>query len=300
MIFGSRSLQNSCTAIHISCLGGHVVVFIRLSLVFFCWGSKMLSSPTLTDDLRGVDVKPPFWLFVKCTWWGWCEPHVASSASSSSKYSLPAREIFWLKPDKWSMPVPWLTVTMPRRISNASCCSSFSQDVDGWALWIEETLLCCCFSWTCSRSVCCFSNRVDSLLISLDCTFISSACLRCKCDRSDSCIWWAISSSTILASSSSWPLRAWASAESWRNEALLRASSSRKPWALVTFMPHSLLNITEGYCLQGTVQFGACLCILWVHAGLLEKSMNNIFIRQIWLGWLDETVSTNNDSMKCP
>ena len=31
-----------------------------------------------------------------------------------------------------------------------------------------------------SRRVCCLSNRVDSLLISSDCAFISSACWRCK------------------------------------------------------------------------------------------------------------------------
>ena len=47
------------------------------------------------------------------------------------------------------------------------------------------------------------SNRVDSLLISLDCAFISSACQRCKCDRTDTSVQWAISSSTISASNSS-------------------------------------------------------------------------------------------------
>ena len=143
----------------------------------------------------------------------------------------------------FSMPVLHLTFTVPGRISNASLWSSFSWDVDGWALWTWEALLCCCCSWTCSRRVCCFSNRVDSLLISLDCALISSACLRCKWDRTDTCVWWAISSATISASSSSWPLRAWASAEFCRCEALLWASSSCNPWVLVTLcsIPSSML-----------------------------------------------------------
>ena len=249
MIFGSCILQNSCMAICISYLGGHAVLFNRLSLAFLCWGSKLLSSSTFTADFRGVDVKPPFWLLAKCTWWGWCEPHVVSSASSSSKYSFPATGMFWLKLDRWLMLVLHLTFIMPGGILNASCWSSFSQDVDGWALWTEETLLCCCFSWTCSRSVCCFSNRVDSHFISLNWAFISSACLRCKCDRTDTCIQWAISSSMILASSSSWPLRAWASAEFWRSEALLWASSSCNPWALVTLCPiPSLISLRASAC----------------------------------------------------
>ena len=118
---------------------------------------------------------------------------------------------------------------------NASFCNSSSWDVAGWTWGIWETLLCC--SWTCSRMVCCLSSRADNHLISLDWALISSACQICKYDRNDTCVQWAISSSTISVSKASWPLRAWASAESYKSEDLLCASSSCNPWALVTFCP---------------------------------------------------------------
>ena len=135
------------------------------------------------------------------------------------------------------MPVPHLTFMVPGRYWNASCCSSLSLDVGGWALWATETLCCFWFSWTCSRRVCCFSSSVESLLISLDWALISSACLRCKWDRTDTWVWCAISSSTISTSNSSFPFRAWASVESFRSEALLWESSYCSPWALVTLWP---------------------------------------------------------------
>ena len=147
------------------------------------------------------------------------------------------------------MPVPHLAFMMPGRMLNASLSHSSSQDVVGLTLGIWETLLCCC-SLTCSRMVCCLSSRVDNHLISLDWALISSVCQRCKCDKTDTCIWWAISSSTISARKASWPLRAWASAESCKSEALLRASSSCNQWALVTFcLIPSLILLRASACM---------------------------------------------------
>ena len=84
-ILGSHSLQNFCMAICILYLGGHIAGFTRFSLALLCWGSKVLFSPTLTEDFRGVDVKLPFWPLAKHTWQGCCELHVASSANLSLK-----------------------------------------------------------------------------------------------------------------------------------------------------------------------------------------------------------------------
>ena len=167
---------------------------------------------------------------------------------------------------------------------NASLCNSSSWDVVGWTLGTWETLLCC--SWTCSRIVCCLSNRVDNHLISSDWALNFSACWRCRCNRTDTCVWCAISSSTISTSKASWPLRAWASAESCRSEGLLCTSASCKPWALVTFCSHSLLNIIEGKCLQGTRLLGTKFHVFRVnafwHIGNGYLNLPWQFLSQIW------------------
>ena len=130
---------------------------------------------------------------------------------------------------------------------------------------LQGTLLCC--SWTLSRIVCCFSNRVDKCLISLDWDLISSACWRCKCDRTNTCVWWAISSSIISARRASWPWRAWASAEWCCKEALLWDRSSCKAWALWMFMPHALLHIAQ--C-KGTRWGRTGLSLCRTHSGFIE------------------------------
>ena len=143
------------------------------------------------------------------------------------------------------MPVLHLTFTVPGIMSNASLWSSFSWDVGGWTFGTWETLLCCC-SWMCSRIVCCLSNRVNNLLISLVCAFISLACQRSKCTKTNTCVQWAISSSTISTSKASWPLRPWASAESWRCEALLWAVLPVTPellWHSAPFLPQYCCGI---------------------------------------------------------
>ena len=58
---------------------------------------------------------------------------------------------------------------------------------------------------TLSRIACSFSSRVERHLISSDWDFISSACCRCKWDRTDTCVQWAISSSIMSANKASLP-----------------------------------------------------------------------------------------------
>ena len=106
----------------------------------------------------------------KCTWCSWlCNTHVASSASSFSKCSLPVTGMSWEILDVCTTPVPHLAFKIPGSISNASLCSSPMPDV-GWGIGICGTLLCC--SWTISRIACCFSSRVERSLISSDWDFI--------------------------------------------------------------------------------------------------------------------------------
>ena len=147
----------------------------------------------------------------------------------------------------------WINVQCQFHVWHLLCLGVFQMPLFGVhsaRMWVAEPLVLerhysVVVPGTCSRIVCCPSNRVDILLISSDCAFISSACWRCKCNRTDTCVWWAISFSMISASNSSWPLRAWASAEFWRSEALLWASSSCIP-CCCDILPHSLLDIAEG------------------------------------------------------
>ena len=59
LIFGLYSLQNSCTAICIPYLGGHIAGLVSFSLALLSCGSKILSYPVLAEGFRGIDVKPP-------------------------------------------------------------------------------------------------------------------------------------------------------------------------------------------------------------------------------------------------
>ena len=227
-ILDSHSLQNSCTATFISYLGGYVAG-LTLAIDLFSSGC-----------LLRVDVNPPWWFEVKCTWHGWlCNAHVASLASSFSKFDLPATRMSWEIPGACANAAPLLAFTIPGKILNASLWSSLIWFVEGTD--ISGILLCC--SWTCSKIACFFSSRVERCLISLDWDLISLACCRCKWDRTNTCVWWAISSSIILANKVSFPSRAWVSAESWCKEALLWASSSCDYWALSPLcpMPSSIL-----------------------------------------------------------
>ena len=228
--------------------------------------------------LMGVDVNPPWGSEAKCTCHRcWCAFHVASLASSSSNWDLPVTEISWEIPEACAVAAPLLAFMVPGCILNASLCNSFNLFTGGTGT--SGTLLCC--SWTLSRIVCCFSNRVDNHLISLDWDLISLACWRCKCDRTDTCVWWAISSSIISARRASWPWRAWASAERCCKEALLWDRSSCKAWALSNIVSHALFHIAQ--C-KGTRWGKTGLSLLRTHSGLMEVNTipwyysNSIFL----------------------
>ena len=186
------------------------------------------------------------------------------SANLSSKKAFPVTRLFCDILDKCLMPAPCLAFTVPGRVLNAFLCNSFSHDGGGWVWGICETLLCC--SWTCSRMVCCLSSRVGNHVISSDYVLISSACWRCRCDRTDTWVRCAISSSMMSASSASLPWRAWASAHSWVIGAFLCARSCCNPWAHTTLYPIPFFHVTEGKCLYGTSLFGTGLHLFWVHA----------------------------------
>ena len=190
LIFGSHSLWSSCATTFMSYMGGYT------------------SGLTLTFDLpssgcfRGVDVNPPWGSEAKCTCCGcWHAFHVSSSASSSLNWDLPMTRISWEIPEACAVATPLLAFTVPGSTLNASLYNSFNLFTGGTGT--SGTLLCC--SWTLSRIACCFSNRVDNCLISLDWDLISLACWRCKCNRTETCVRWAISSSIISARRASWP-----------------------------------------------------------------------------------------------
>ena len=166
---------------------------------------------------------------------------MASHASSFSKWDLPATGISWEIPEACANAAPHLAFTIPGKILNASLWSSSMCVVE--VTGISGIFLCC--SWNFPKITCCFSSRVDRCLISLDWDLISSACWRCKWDRTDTWFQWAISSSMISANRASLPWRAWASTKSWYKEALLWlwANSSCNSWALsaLCYMPSSML-----------------------------------------------------------
>ena len=211
LILGLCSLWNSCATIFISYLGGCVA---GLSLAI-----SLCSSGCFLE----VDVNPSWGLEAKCTWHGWlCGAHVASSTSSFSKWDLPATGISCEIPEACANAAPHLAFTVPVKIVNASLWSSSMHVVEETG--ISGILLCC--SWTFSKIACCFSSRVDRQLISSDWDLISLACCRCRWDRTNTWVQWAISSSMILANRASLPWRACTSAKSWYKDALLWANSS--------------------------------------------------------------------------
>ena len=178
LIFGSHNLQNSCTTIFISYLGGYVA------------GLNLACSLCSLGYFLGVDVNPTWVLEAKCTWHGWlCDTHVASSASWFSKWALPATGMSYKIPEVCTNPAPHLAITVPGNVLNASLCNSSIQDVGFWWTGISGILLCC--SWTFSRIACCFPGRVERHLISSDWDLISLACWRCKCDRTKTWVQWA-------------------------------------------------------------------------------------------------------------
>ena len=192
LILGLYSLQNSCTATFISYPGGYVV---GLNLVI-----DLFSSGYLLE----IDVNPPWGLESKCTWCGWlCDAHVASSASSFSNWDLPMTRMLLEIPEACANAAPHLAFTIPGKILNASFWSSSIHIAEGTG--ISGILLCC--SWSCSKIACC-SSKVDKCLISSDCDLISSACCRCKWDRTDTWVQWAISSSITSANEAPLPWRA--------------------------------------------------------------------------------------------
>ena len=95
----------------------------------------------------------------------------------------------WDIPKACANAAPLLAFTTPGKMLNASLCSSSIWFVRGTG--ISGILLCC--SWTLFKTACCFSSRVDRCLISSDWDLISLACCRCRCDRTDTCVQWAIS-----------------------------------------------------------------------------------------------------------
>ena len=134
----------------------------------------------------GSRCKSPWGSEAKCTWCGWlCDAHVASSASSFSKCDLPMTRISCEFPEACANAAPHLAFTIPSNILNASLWSSSMHVVEGTGI---SGILLYCF-WTFSRIACCFSSRVDRHLMSSDWDLISSACSRCKWDRTNTWVW---------------------------------------------------------------------------------------------------------------
>ena len=155
------------------------------------------------------------------------------------------------------MPALCLVFTVPERIFNDFLCNSSSCDGGGqvWSIWDTTLLFLDPLPY--------LSRKVDKCLISSDCALISSVCQRCRCDRTNTWVRCAISSSIMSASSISFPCTAWALANSSNSEALLCTKSCCKPWALTTFYPiPSSMSLRASACL-----FGTGIHLFGVHAG---------------------------------
>ena len=268
-------------------------------LHFICrWIYSRIKPALFLGIFSGGRCKSPWGSVVKCTWHSWlCDTHVASSTRSYSKCALPVTGMSWEIPEVCTTPAPHLAFTVPGSILNASLSVSSMWDF-GWGMGISGTLLCCFCSLQDSLP---FSSRVERHLISSDWDFISSACWRCKWERTDTCVWWAISSSIMSAIKASLPWRACASANFWCNEALCWAYSSCNSWALLALcpMPSSmLLNVRalageqlSSKCSGFIMACGRCLKNI---AGTLSQTGKIII--------LDEQMNCvmNADSVKCP
>ena len=172
------------------------------------------------------------------------------------KWALPVTRMSCEITEVCVNPAPCLVFTIPGNMLNASLCNSSIWDVGFWGMGISGILLCC--SWTLSRIACCFSSRVEKCLISLDWDLISLACWRCKWDRTHTWVWLAISSSIKLANKVPLPQRAYASANSWCNEALCWANSCCNSWALSALCPKPSSMLLNARALAGEELGSTC------------------------------------------
>ena len=129
---------------------------------------------------------------------------------------------------------------------------------------------------------------------------ISSACCRCKWDRTDTCVQWGISSSLMPANKASLLWRACASTDSWSNEALCWVNSSCNSWSFLALCPMPSLMSLNARAPAGEELGSNCSGFIMTYGRCLKYASYYFSTGKIIS--LDEqmTCVMNADSVKCP